>query len=87
MKWLHDRRREINPSPNRNTVALLVLMDKLCSLLQAYFEEITAGSLSKTLSCKEREILINEDRLARVNFLATNRSSVTRNCIHNRWDK
>ena len=57
--WLHDRRREINPSPSRNTVALSVLIDKLHSSLQIYFQKIFAGSLNSSLICKDREILIN----------------------------
>ena len=35
---------------------LLVLIDKIRSLLDVYFEKIMAGGLSKSLICKEPEI-------------------------------
>ena len=50
---------KFNPSPNENAVALLVLIDKLCSSLHINFPKIFAGNLSKNLICKDREILIN----------------------------
>ena len=59
MKWLRGIRRELNPRLNRNTVALLVLSDKVRTLLDIYFEKIMAGSLSMSLIYKEPVASVN----------------------------